>query len=99
VERSDNNVRSGDDEIAIASSRFPTSATLVAAIKRGESAAIRELFILYAPLLRDQARLMSIDRGDEETVVTTLLDDIVIHLIENPGRTTRPRALSRCISP
>jgi RNA polymerase sigma factor (sigma-70 family) len=92
VERSDNNVRSGDDGIAIASSRFPTSAALVAAIRRGESVAIRELFILYAPLLRDQARLMSIDRGDEETVVTTLLDDIVIHLIENP---ITPRDLAR----
>ena len=91
MERSDNTVRSGDDGIAIASSRFPTSAALVAAIKRGESPAIRELFILYAPLLRDQARLMSIDRGEEEAFVTTLLDDVVLHLIDSS-----PLATARC---
>jgi RNA polymerase sigma factor (sigma-70 family) len=92
VERSDNTVRSGDDGIAIASSRFPTSAALVAAIKRGESAAIRELFILYAPLLRDQARLMSIDGGDRDAFVTTLLDDVVLHFIETQ---ISPRDLTR----
>lgn len=92
MERSDNTVRSGDDGIAIASSRFPTSVALVAAIKRGETAAIRELFILYAPLLRDQARLMSVDVGDRDAFVTTLLDDIVVHFIETQ---ISPRDLTR----
>jgi hypothetical protein len=64
------------------SSRYPTQQRLVAAIRRGEESAIRELFVLYAPLLRDQARLMSVAVGERDHLVETLLDDIVIHLVE-----------------
>ena len=92
MERSYNTVTSGDDGITIGSSRYPTSAHLVAAIHRGDEAAMRELFILYAPLLRDQARLMNIDRGDRDELVMTLLDDVVLHLVENA---VTPRDLSR----
>ena len=91
MERSYDTVTSGDDG-AIASSRYPTSAHLVAAIHRGDEAAMRELFILYAPLLRDQARRMNIDGGDRDEIVTTLLDDVVLHLVEN---SVTPRDLSR----
>jgi RNA polymerase sigma factor (sigma-70 family) len=58
------------------------TARLVAAIHRGEEDAIRELFLRYAPLLRDQARRMSIDPDQRDEVVTTLLDDVVLHLME-----------------
>jgi DNA-directed RNA polymerase specialized sigma24 family protein len=92
VERSDNISWSGDDGSAISSTRYPTSARLLAAIHRGEEGAIRELFLLYAPLLRDQARLMGIDPGHRHEVVTTLLDDIVLHLMENA---LAPRHLAR----
>jgi DNA-directed RNA polymerase specialized sigma24 family protein len=83
VERSDKIVRSGGGEPAIVSALYPTSAELLAAILRGEEAAIAELFLRFAPLLRDQARRMGVEADDSDEVVTTLLDDVVIHLIEN----------------
>lgn len=92
MEQSDNTVRSGDDQFAIASSRYPTSTLLLGAIHRGEVGAIRELFILYAPLLRDQARRMSVNPDERDEVVTTLLDDVVLHLMENE---ITPRHLAR----
>ena len=64
------------------SSRYPTQQRLVAAIRRGEESAIHELFVLYAPLLRDQAKKMSVPVGERDQIVETLLDDIVIHLVE-----------------
>ena len=66
----------------LASSRYPTQQLLIAAIRRGEESALRELFVLYAPLLRDQAKKMSVPLGEREQVVETLLDDIAIHLAE-----------------
>lgn len=92
MERSDNTAWRGDDGSAIASARYPTSARLLAAIHHGDEAAIRELFLLYAPLLRDQARRMGIDAGERGEIVTTLLDDVVVHLIENA---LAPRHLAR----
>lgn len=66
----------------LASSRYPTQQRLIAAIRRGEEPAMHELFVLYAPLLRDQARKMSVPGGERDQLVDTLLDDIVIHLVE-----------------
>jgi hypothetical protein len=37
---------------------------------------------LYAPFLRDQARLLSVPIGDRDQLIETLLDDIVVHLVE-----------------
>jgi RNA polymerase sigma factor (sigma-70 family) len=91
VEESDNTARRDDDE-AIASARYPTSTRLIAAILRADEGAIRELFLLYSPLLRDQARLMSIAPQDRQEFVTTLLDDVVLHLIEHQAA---PRNFSR----
>jgi len=90
VERSDNTWRREGEELA--STRYPTSARLLAAILRGEERAIRELFLLYAPLLRDQARRMSIDADQRDELVTTLLDDVVLHLMECQAT---PRHLSK----
>ena len=90
VEQSDNTVRREDEELA--STRYPTSARLLAAIHRSDESAIRELFILYAPLLRDQARRMGIETDRRDELVTTLLDDVVIHLMENQ---IAPRHLAR----
>jgi DNA-directed RNA polymerase specialized sigma24 family protein len=83
VERSENFVRSGDGASAIVSARYPTSAEMLAAIHRGDEAAIGELFLRFAPLLRDQARRMGVDIGERDEVVTTILDDVVMHLMEN----------------
>jgi RNA polymerase sigma factor (sigma-70 family) len=55
---------------------------LIAAIRRGEESAMHELFVLYAPLLRDQARKMSVPRDEQDQLVDTLLDDIVLRLVE-----------------
>jgi RNA polymerase sigma factor (sigma-70 family) len=65
---------------------------LLAAIHRGDERAIRELFLLYAPLLRDQARRMSVDSEQRDEFVTTLLDDVVLHLMEYE---VAPRHLTR----
>jgi RNA polymerase sigma factor (sigma-70 family) len=92
VERSEISGWPADDEAAIASSRYPTSARLLAAIHQGDSLAIKELFLLYAPLLRDQARKMSIGPDERDALVTTLLDDAVLHLMENQ---IAPRHLTR----
>jgi len=64
------------------SDRYPTSAKLLAGIHEGDEPAIREFFLLYAPLLRDQARRMGVDGDERDDMVTTLLDDVVLHLME-----------------
>ncbi|MFL5639170.1 MAG: RNA polymerase sigma factor [Gemmatimonadaceae bacterium] len=92
MERSENTAWSEDDGSVLASTRYPTSARLLAAIHRGEEPAIRELFLLYAPLLRDQARRMGVEPDERDEVVTTLLDDVVLHLMRNE---LAPRHLAR----
>jgi len=74
------------------SDRYPTSAKLVAGIHDGDERAIREFFLLYAPLLRDQARKLGVDADDREEMVMTLLDDVVLHLMEHR---LVPRPLAR----
>ncbi len=91
MEHSDKTARREDDEV-IASTHYPTSAHLLAAIHRGDEAAIREFFLLYAPLLRDQARRMSIGPDERDEFVTTLLDDVVLYLMEHQ---IAPRHLTR----
>lgn len=93
MEQSDNTARREDDE-AIASTRYPTSARLLAAIHRGDEAAIREFFLLYAPLMRDQARRMSIGQDERDEFVMTVLDDVVLHLMEHH---IVPRYLTRYV--
>lgn len=74
------------------SDRYPTSTKLLAAIHDGDEVAIREFFVLYAPLLRDQARRMGIVGDERDEVVMTLLDDVVLHLMEHR---LAPRDLAR----
>jgi len=93
VDQSDNTARREDDE-AIASTRYPTSARLLAAIHRGDEAAIRQFFLLFAPLLRDQAHRMSIGPDEREEFVMTVLDDVVLHLMEQH---IVPRHLTRYV--
>jgi hypothetical protein len=59
-----------------------TAASFVAAIRQGETAALRALFAFYSPLLRDQARQIGVPAGDRETLVTTVLDDFVLHVLD-----------------
>lgn len=74
------------------SSRYPTEGRLIAAIRRGEERAIYELFILYAPLLRDQARKMSVPPDELSALVDTLMADVVLHLVDID---VPPRELTR----
>jgi DNA-directed RNA polymerase specialized sigma24 family protein len=55
-------------------------ASFVAALKAGEPTAVRTLFLFYAPLLRDQARRLHVAPGERDELVTTVLDDFVLHL-------------------
>ena len=77
----DNTLSNLSERGALHSSRYPTQLRLIAAIRHGDQAAMRELFILFAPLLRDQARKMSVPAEDRDELVTTLLDDVVMHLM------------------
>ena len=92
MERRRNTLRSAGSGDSLPSARYPTSALLLAGIHRGDARAIKELFVLYAPLLRDQARRMSIPLDERDEFVTTLLDDVVLHLMEHQ---LMPRHLAR----
>ena len=59
---------------------FHTQASFLAAIRAGEPTALRQLFLFYSPLLRDQARQLGIARDERDALVTTVLDDVVMFL-------------------
>lgn len=59
---------------------YRSVASFIAAIRVGELNALRQLFIYAAPLLRDQARRMGVAGGETDELVTTLLDDFVLHV-------------------
>ena len=54
--------------------------SFVAALCRGEAAALRAFFLAFAPLLRDQARRMGVAEPDRQELVTTVLDDVALRL-------------------
>jgi DNA-directed RNA polymerase specialized sigma24 family protein len=78
----ENALRRELDATRLDSSRYPTEQRLIAAIRRGEEAAMRELFVLYAPLLRDEAKKMGVRSDERDQIVDTFLDDIVMGLVE-----------------
>ena len=55
-------------------------ASFIAAIAEGEQAALRALYLFYAPLLRDQARQLGTPADERAELVTTVLDDFVLHV-------------------
>jgi hypothetical protein len=55
-------------------------ASFIAAIAHGEAAALRALYVFYAPLLRDQARQLGTPADERLELVTTVLDDFVLHV-------------------
>lgn len=69
-----------------------STASFMAAIRNGELAALRQLYLSYAPLLRDQAGKLGVPAGNRDELVTTVLDDFVMHLAETEQA---PRELAR----
>jgi hypothetical protein len=68
---------------ASASSSLPapyrTTASFVTALRRDDAHALRQLFLFYSPLLRDEGRRMGLGPGDRREVATTVLDDVGVH--------------------
>jgi hypothetical protein len=59
---------------------YRSPASFVAALRLGDAAALRALFFFYAPLLRDQARRFDVSASERAELVTTVLDDFVLHM-------------------
>jgi DNA-directed RNA polymerase specialized sigma24 family protein len=70
--------------LRLRSSRYPTQQSLVAAIAQGDESAILQLFTLYAPMLREEARRLNVAGGDRDHLVCTVLDDVVMRFVESP---------------
>jgi DNA-directed RNA polymerase specialized sigma24 family protein len=95
-DRSTVNDDSMADQLDVPSRLVPapylSSASFVAALRLAEPAALRALFSHFAPLLRDQARVMGVAPDERSELVTTLLDDFVLKL---HGESAAPRDLGR----
>jgi hypothetical protein len=59
---------------------YRSPASFIGAVGQGEPAALRGLFLFYAPLLRDQARRFGVPDEERSELVTTVLDDFVVHV-------------------
>jgi DNA-directed RNA polymerase specialized sigma24 family protein len=77
--------REGDrrNGIGPAPAPYRSLASFTAALQVGESAALQAVFVFYAPLLRDQARRFGVDPAERAELVTTVLDDFVLHVLES----------------
>ena len=59
---------------------YRSVAGFLAALRRDDEHALRQLFVFYSPLLRDEARRMGLGPGDRREIVTTVLDDVLMRL-------------------
>lgn len=71
---------------------YASDAALLEAIRAGDRAALRLIFIRFSPFLREQAYRMGVSVDERDEVVTTLLDDFVLALFEGERP---PRELTR----
>jgi hypothetical protein len=78
--------------LRLAPAPYRSLASFTAALQVGEPAALRALFHFYAPLLRDQARRFGLEPEERAELVTTVLDDFVLHVLESGHP---PRDVSR----
>jgi DNA-directed RNA polymerase specialized sigma24 family protein len=62
---------------------YRTTASFLAALRSDDGRALRQLFIFYTPLLRDEARRMGLGPGDRRELVMTVLDDVAMRLCES----------------
>lgn len=61
---------------------FASCASFLAALARGESTAVRELYRHYTPMLREQARAAGVGAADRRELVTVVLETFALHLME-----------------
>jgi len=61
---------------------YATHGSFIAAVARGEEAALRELYLQYAPLLREQARAVGVPAADRDELALTVLETFALYLIE-----------------
>jgi DNA-directed RNA polymerase specialized sigma24 family protein len=59
---------------------YRSTASFVAAIRRADEHALRQFFLFYSPLLRDEGRRMGLGAGDRREMATTVLDDVAMRL-------------------
>jgi DNA-directed RNA polymerase specialized sigma24 family protein len=69
--------------------RRESDAELLAAVRRNDVRALRELAKRLDPILLDQARRLGVSESDRRIVVTEFLDDILVKLARSPT----PRSL------
>ena len=61
---------------------YRTHASFVNALRAAERGALQLFFDWYSPLLRDQARKIGVPEGERAELVTTVLDDVAMYLLE-----------------
>lgn len=71
---------------------YLSMASFLAALREGDSAAVRSYYLMFAPLLRHQARRMSVSDDERSDLVTTVLSDVLLHVQETD---LPPRGLAR----
>lgn len=60
----------------------PSQASFLAAVARGDERSLRRLYVCFAPLLRDQARMLGVRDEDCDPLVCTVLGAFALHLLE-----------------
>lgn len=88
----DNPVPLREGGAALVPPPFKSTASFIAAIRIGDRVALRQLYVFYAPLLRDQARRMGVPADERDHLVTTLLGDFALRIQE---RELEPRYPAR----
>ena len=61
---------------------YQSHASFMSALRAGERGALQLFFDWYSPLLRDQARKVGVPEGERAELVTTVLDDVAMHLLQ-----------------
>jgi RNA polymerase sigma factor (sigma-70 family) len=75
--------------------RFETHASFVAALVRTDEEALCQLYLAFAPLLREQCRAMGIPEADRDELVGTVLQRFVQHVIREQRA---PREIARYLT-
>lgn len=73
---------------------YRSMASFLGGLRDGEPEAMRAFYMMYAPLLRDQARRMMLRDDERDDLVATVLGDVLLHLIDTD---LPPRDLTRYV--